>query len=280
MKKILVLILLALPALSLAQEIGNYLIMTDIGEYKFRPKRVITIGNAGVLVPTGHFPGHGDMTYEGIYIHPQTYLGITVKVTQHAGSDSDKWLLHEVEDSYRDNDKETLGLLTEGAILRRVDSNRVLWIGLGGGSFMWLNNSVVIRISYTDLQGSKAEPLEVVQAYLQKFPSTIPASLTLDNAHDQQWIKDEMDRRLWLCDKWDAQFQAGKVSLSDLLRELVDNMNVFLDYRQKYYGINATDDKKALSNYLYQNDGISIKNKLSEYKTWWSANKGGAINLP
>lgn len=273
MKKILVVIMLALPALGLAQEIGNYLVMNDIGEYIFRPKRVVTIGNAGVLVPTGHFPGHGDMTYEGIYIHPQTYLGVEVKITQHSGSDSDKWLLHEVERGFRrGNYEENM----TPARFRNIDGKSIFYSGLGGGTYGWLSNNVVVSIEYVDLYKQKSEPLEVVKAYLAKFPSTIP-SMTMDRAHDEQWIKDEMDRRLWLCDKWDAQFQSGKVAQADLLKELVDHMNVFLDYRQKYYGISATNDKKTLANYLYQNDITSIKNKLAEYKTWWSANKGGSL---
>ncbi|HMK49064.1 MAG TPA: hypothetical protein VK435_03345 [Thermodesulfovibrionales bacterium] len=109
---------------------------------------------------------------------------VEVQVTQHAGTDSDKWLLHEVEDGYRDGEMESLGRLTDGAILRKIDSNKVFWLGLGGGSFTWLNNNVVVKISYIDLQGMKQEPIEVVQAYLQKYPSTIPSTLILDKAHD------------------------------------------------------------------------------------------------
>jgi hypothetical protein len=57
-------------------------------------------------------------------------------------------------------------------------------------------------------------------------------------------------------------------------------MVVFLDYREKYYGIKGRDEKSALSRYLTAKDGTSIKSKLTEYKTWWSVNKTKAINLP
>ena len=57
-------------------------------------------------------------------------------------------------------------------------------------------------------------------------------------------------------------------------------MQVFLNYREKYYGIKALDDKKLLSDYLMQNNGTGIRNKLKEYKDWWNINKTGAINLP
>lgn len=277
MKKLLILIMLLFPVLAFSQDIGNYLVLKDIGEYIFRPKRVITVQNAGILVPTGHFPGHGDMTYEGIYIHPQTYLGVSVQVTQHTGSDSDKWLLHEVEKGFRaPNDKEgRLGLLHSGSRFVEISGNKIFryW-----SAYRWMSNYVVVVIDYGDPR--KSEPLEVVQAYLQKFPSTIPPTLALDNAHDEKWIKDEMERRLWLCDKWFLQLQLQKAEQKTVLQNTVDSMQVFLSYRQKYYGIDALEDKKALSNYLLQNNGTAIRNKLKEYKDWWTANKGGAINLP
>ena len=278
MKKILALIMLALPALVLAQEIGNYLVMNDIGEYKFRPKRVVTIGNAGVLVPTGHFPGHGDMTYEGIYIHPQTYLGVEVKITQHVGSDSDKWLLHEVDKEFRTY----YGVPDPSYIVRTVDGNTILTFGAGGWDYRWLSGNKVIMIEYQDSQLTKPEPLEIVKTYLAKHPSSLsPISLAqLRSAENKtKWIKDEMDRRLWLCDKWEAEFQLGKVQQKDMLQEQVKSMEVFLNYREKYYGMKAADEKNLLNGYLSQNNKTAIKNKLDEYKQWWSANKTKAISL-
>ena len=158
------------------QDAANYLILDDINGF-IASKNPSAGQGPGILAGAGHFyHDHKDMTYRISYFNLQTRVGPEVQVTQHAGSDSDKWLLHELEDSYRDDEVETLGLLTEGAILRRVRGDKVFWIGLGGGSFMWLSSNVVIKISYTDLQGIKPELLEVIQAYLQKFPSTIPAA--------------------------------------------------------------------------------------------------------
>ena len=280
------------PTICFSQNFSDYLILQDIGPYKLEaPQKVVggyiggprVFGGAGVIAPTGHFyPDHSDKTYEVYYEGGSTLPSPTVQVTQHSGSDSDKWLLHEVEDGYRDGDDSDgrLGRLSgAGVKIRDIGGNKFFYWGLGGGSYSWISSLKVIEIKYTDLQRTKPEPIEVVQAYLQKHPSTIALTdADLKNkSHDEQWIKDEMDRRLWLCDKWDAQFQAGKVSQADLLKELVDHMNVFLDYRQKYYGISATEDKKALANFLYQNDITSIKNKLNEYKTWWSANKSSSL---
>jgi hypothetical protein len=274
-----------------ADEVSTYLIMGDIPPYHrltqaidMISEKVKTISgytiysHPGILAGADHFSlDHADVTYETDYQSETIGMGATVQVTQHSGSDSDKWLLHEMEDGYRDNDLNTLGRLTEGTILRKIGTNRAFWLGLGGGSFMWLNNNVVVKVSYVDLQGTKPEPLEVVQAYLQKFPSTIPTTLVLDKAHDEQWIKDEMDRRLWLCDKWFEQLQLGKTDQKTVLQETVKSMNIFLDYREKYYGIKAMDDKNLLVGYLHKDDLASAKVKLDEYKTWWTANKSGSF---
>ena len=277
-KAILVIAILLIPIASYSQEIGDYLIREDIGSYK----RITKGGPSGnILAGAKHFGAdHTDGSYGIAYVNNEDKMWVDVQVTQHAGGDSDKWLLHEVEDSYRDADTESLGLLTGSTILRKIGGNRLLYLGLGGGSFSWISNNVVVEISYTDLQGTKPEPLEVVQAYLQKFPSTIPTSLVLDKAHDELWIKDEMERRLWLCDKWQAELQAGKAQISHALEEIVENLEVFLDYREKYYGISAGEEKQIFYGYLQALNGTEIRKKLTGYKQWWTENQTKPINLP
>ena len=278
-KAILLIATLLMPIVSYSQEIDNYLIREDIGSYK----RITKGGPSGnLLAGAKHFGAdHTDRSNGIAYVNDEDKMWVDVQVTQHAGGDSDKWLLHEVEDSYRDGDTESLGLLTGSTILRKIGANRLLYLGLGGGSFSWISNNVVVEISYTDLQGTKPEPLEVVQAYLQKFPSTIPANLVLDKAHDEQWIKDEMERRLWLCDKWLQQLDEGKLEQYKVLSEVVDDhLDVFLGYREKYYGISAAEDKQTLSGYLLAKNEKEIRNKLTEYKQWWAENKTKPINLP
>jgi hypothetical protein len=54
-------------------------------------------------------------------------------------------------------------------------------------------------------------------------------------------------------------------------------MNVFLDYREKYYGLKAADEKSTLQRYLDAKDEANIKKKLQKYKDWWSANKSGSL---
>jgi hypothetical protein len=269
-------------ALVSAQEISNYLITSNIGDFIASVNPTSGKG-PGIVVGADHFyRDHADMTYRISYFNLQTKVGPEIQVAQHAGSYSDKWLLHEVEDSYRDKDDsdKRLGLLSGAGIkIREVGSNKFIYWGLGGGSYTWISGQKVVEIQYTDLQRTKPEPIEVVQAYLQKHPSTIPTNFSFDQAHDIQWIKDEMDRRLWLCDKWFMQLQLRKTDEKQVYQETVKSMKVFLDYREKYYSIKAVDEKNLLENYLMQNNGTGIKAKLTEYKNWWTLNKDKPITL-
>ena len=125
--------------------------------------------------------------------------------------------------------------------------------------------------------------MEVVQAYLAKFPSTLTVKDDTEFKsadYNTKWIKDEIDRRLWLCDKWNLQFQAGKTTQADLIYNLNNNLEVFLNYRQKYFSVAAEADLTLLADYQQNNDLASIQTKLSEYKGWWNSNKARAITLP
>ena len=280
MKKIIIFLILLFPVISFSEDLNNYLILGDIGAFKYRPRPTKRIyGNSGVLISAGHFfLDHDDVTYQTRYIQPEPLLGVEVQVTQHVGSDSDRWLLHEVEDAYRSSGAERLGLLTKGARLREINGNK--FISLRGSGYSWINNNVVVEISYTDMYGNKPEPLEIIQAYLQKFPSTILSALVLDRTHDEQWIKDEMERRLWLCGKWFVHLESDRSKLNSTLKTTVDHIAVFLNYRDKYYGISAKDDGLVLMGYLSAENETGIKSKLTEYRIWWNANKTKAINLP
>ena len=60
-----------------------------------------TYEGAGVLSGSGHFDDHKDTSYKVMYLGGNGLPSPTVLVVQHAGADSDQWLLHEVEDIYR-----------------------------------------------------------------------------------------------------------------------------------------------------------------------------------
>ena len=276
------LMILLFPVLCFSQETANYLILNDIGEYKYRPKRTTEIyGNSGVLIPADHFDlDHNDTAYGARYVHPVTILGVEVQVTKHTDpNDSLKWLLHEVDDGFRDD----YGIPTTSYTPRQIDGQTIFVDAVGGREYRWLSGNKVISIEYHGSLTQQPEPIEVVKAYLAKHPSTLPAmtlALLRSAENKTKWIKDEMDRRLWLCDKWFYQFQLKKVDEKQVYQESVKSMTVFLDYREKYYGMKAADEKNLLASYLNTNNGTAIKAKLKEYKDWWALNKDKAITLP
>lgn len=282
--RVTIVMVLVFGLAAMARAAGDdYLITTDIGDFVASKNTTRGLG-AGILAGAGHFEAdHEDVTYSIGYFNLKTRVGPDVQITKHAGGDSDRWLLHEMEDAYRDGDLETLGILTEGAVLRKIENQRVFWIGLGGGSFMWLSNNIVIKISYTGLQGSKPEPLEVIKAYLALHPST----LTLTDAelksrdHNVKWIKDEMERRLWLGAKWMGRFAVTPApDQRGILKQVADHLEVFLKYREKYHGLSATNEIVALNDLQRATNVAGIQTKLDDYNKWWNANKAGAISLP
>ena len=196
-------IVLLFAKFAYAQSISDYLILQDIGDYKFKTQtkdfitgqpRTIpgysTRTAPGILAGTDHFDvDHDDKTYETKYVNRTIGLGVEVQVTKHAGSDSDKWLLHEVERDFRNY----YGLSDNSYIVKQIDGNTILAVGAGGWTYRWLSGSKVVHISYTDLMMEKPQPLEVVKAYLAKHPSTLPP-MTLKELRSTEnktkWIKD------------------------------------------------------------------------------------------
>ncbi|MGA2553341.1 MAG: hypothetical protein ABSF20_00980 [Smithella sp.] len=300
MKKIKLIVLLIglffVPLVAKAQSISDYLIVNDIGTFKMAQpeKSFITrppIGGptisdgSGILSGSGHFPDHPDKSYKVLYIDSTGVKpGTEVEVTQHTGGDSDGRLRHEIENSYRSMKNEKMGLPYGASVtIREINGSKIIYGGLGGGQYTWLSNNVVVEIEYTDLQRSKPEPIEVVQAYLVKFPSTITTTSAefKSNAYNVQWIMDEMDRRLWLCGKWILQPPTGQMTQQNILGELSNNMQVFLNYREKYFAdITASNETEILYGFQKNNDIASMQKKLTEYNTWWNANKSKAITLP
>jgi len=286
---LLVLVLVgAVPLNGQAQAISDYLILNDIGEYKLsKPEKSFpgfkpmggprTYEGAGVVSGAGHFDDHKDTSYKVMYLGGNGLPSPTVIVVQHAGADSDQWLLHEIERSFRYGDYEED---MQPYRFESIDGQYFFYSGLGGGGFRWISNSnMVVDISYTDLQRTKPVPIEVVKAYLAKHPSTVPA-ITIDDAHNKKWIKDEMERRLWICDKWFAAYEGKAADLKDTMYGTVKSFEVFLKYREKYYSVKAEADLNAIYAYKRKNDTTGLKAKLVELRQWWTDNKGKDITLP
>jgi len=258
--------------------VSDFLILQDIYDYKF-----MGYGGGkgpGIIITADHFDlDHSDESYEAVYFSELKEIGVKVNVAKHAGAESDRWLFHELDLEFRNY----YGIPDNSYALKNLEGNIILAFGSGGWDYRWLSGNKVIIIDYTDLDMKKPQPLEVVKAYLAKHPSTLPQMSLVElrsSANKVKWIKDEMERRLWLGEKWFLQLQMGKVEVVEALDRIVKTLAVFLNYRERYYGIKARDEKIALLGYQELKDGTAIKAKLSEYKTWWAVNKTKSISVP
>lgn len=225
---------------------------------------------------------------EVLNILPASLQFMLVKATNEYTAIPDE-LIHQVKFTTTDPSKNELFTITlpsyklsNRQIAISYEPETILTFGSAGWDYRWVSGNIVIDIEYHDTMMSKPEPLEIVSAYLAKYPSTLAATTSggiRSTESKTTWIKDEMDRRLWLCDKWFMQLQLQKAQQGQVLQESIKSMNIFLDYREKYYGIKAADEKNLLSGYLNTNNGTGIKAKLTEYKNWWAVNKDKAISL-
>ena len=233
----------------------------------------------------GHFwRDHDDDSYFALYFNDPIEIGVTVEITQHVGSESDRWLPHEIDIGFRNR----VGTPSLSYSPRIIDGQLLLENSIGGADYRWISGNKVIIIRYHDLEMKQPEPLEVVRAYLAKHPSTMPLTTLAqlrNTVNVTTWIKDEMTRLLWLCDKLFIQLQQSKTdNNNELFYELAKSMKTFIAYREKYYGIKTSDKKTFDENVLLsqceaQKDTKALKSKLDEYKTWWESNKDKHIHL-
>ena len=276
--QLIMLLFLMIPTSGYGGSAEEFLILQDIGGYRNMGKGG-GLGS-GILAATGHFnKDHADESYSTMYYSDVSELGLNVQVTRHAGEDSDQWLLHEVERDFRDY----WGLPGDSYVMREINGHIIMAAGTGGWVYRWISNNTIVHIEYTDLQMEKPEPIDIVDAYLTKYPSTLVARTSAELRTDEsrtQWIKDEMSRRLWLCEKWFTWQSGGNVEMSKALDEVVDHLEEFLDYRQRYFGMNADQEKMDLIAAKRVNGDVAIKAKLTQYKQWWEGHKGDSITLP
>src|SRR5574341_522925 len=261
-----------------SQDASDDVVCQDIGSFK--KHNCACRSGMGILAPAGHFGGdHNDISCDVIYHSVAQRMTVKAEVTGHNNpSDANKWLMHEVDKDFRTY----YGVPDPGYIIKNIDGNTLYAFGSGGWDYRWISGNKVIMVEYHDTRMTKPEPLEIVRAYLAKNPSTLSATSTEElrsASNEAKWIKDEMDRRLWLCDKWFLHSAFNKAGEKQVPGEPVESMTLFLNYREKYFGVNAADEKNVLASYLNSNNDAGIKAKLAEYKNWWAANKDKALRM-
>jgi hypothetical protein len=261
-----------------SQNASDALVCQDIGS--FNALNCLCRTGRGILVPADHFgEDHKDVDCDVTYYSKAERMTVTAEVTLYADSPvAIKWLLHEVDKDFRTY----YGIPEPGYIIKNIDGKILYIFESKGRKYRWINGNKVIMIEYHDTGMTKPEPIEVVRAYLAKHPSTLSTTSTPElrrASNETQWIKDEMDRRLWIGDKWFLYPSLKKDGEKQVREETLDSMNIFLNFREKYFGVKAEDEKNVLTGYFTANNSAGFKAKLMEYKDWWAANRDKMIHL-
>jgi hypothetical protein len=262
-----------------SQDASDALVCQDIGSFNIILNCVCRAGR-GILVTADHFgEDHKDADCYVTYYSKAQRMNINADITLHTGPPvAIKWMLHEVDKDFRTY----YGTPDPAYIIKNIDGNTLYSFEAKGRNYRWISGNKVIMLEYHDTGMTKPEPVEVVRAYLAKHPSTLATTSTpeLRSASNQmQWVKDEMDRRLWLCDKWFLNLSIKKDGVRQVREEILDSMNIFLNYREKYFGVKAEDEKNLLADYFTVNNSAGFKAKLAEYKDWWTANQDKMIRM-
>ncbi len=256
-----------------AQDASDALLCHEVGSFNIIVNCVCRTGR-GILVTADHFgEDHKDVSCDVTYYRKAQRMTVNADVTLHADPPvATKWLLHEIDKDFRTY----YGAPDPGYITKNIDGNTVYMFESKGRDYRWISGNKVIMLAYHDTAMTKPEPIEVVRAYLAKHPSTLPtmsATELRSASNEMRWIKDEMDRRLWLCDKWLLNPSIRRDGVRQVREEALDSVNIFLNYRQKYFGVKAEDEKNLLAGYFTSNNAAGFKAKLAEYKDWWETNK-------
>lgn len=292
MKRFVVLIIIVAACIPAYAAVSDYLILQDIGPYRIdRPQKDMPgeppwggprIYQLAELKSSYHFQDHIDTVYKAMYLGGTEGIAApTVFVTHHAGGDSDRWLLHEMELTMESADKDEFGRRAKSAVLRKINNNAVFCSPGRNGKYAWVGNKITVLIEYGHMEDAnrQAEPTEIVEAYLKKFPSTIPLDYPFNEAsHDDDRARTEVNRRLWLSEKWLAHIQPNDPELHGKLAEVVDCIKEIVTYRERFYRDISRDSAKKetslLSELLQRSDEEAIRSKLGEYSSWWrSKNK-------
>ena len=264
------------PNITHGQEESKYIIIANIGDYEFSGNsfeeghdRPIYFKDAWLLSGYDHYgKDNSHITYEALYFNRKSNIGAAVHVTQHADSESEKWLSHDLERSLC-KPKSWGSIYSSTNPLQEFNGSKVFSRGIS--SYFWLSKYVVVSV-----EGSK----KIVLAYLKKFPSTLPVNLSLNDAHKITWIKEEIEHQLWLFEKRLNGYEHGNIQKKIDLLGAAHHFGALRSFREKYFGIkNEYGERQQIYNDLENGNIDSALIKLKEYKEWWAIHKGDAIHL-
>lgn len=160
----------------------------------------------------------------------------------------------------------------------------------GGGDFFWVSGAnKAVRVS----GGLVRVPLpeSFVAAYLAVLPSDLQ-SFQFDEAHERQWIRNEIDRRFYYVDKAlqrlaPVQDKEARLPDTDFIEQ---SMTKIVELRRQYFG-GPTEEEWALATYdrlVQRSPGVSpdalftqeqLQERVHDLKTWWNAHRNDAAAL-
>lgn len=255
---------------------SEYLILEDIGDYKRSPGFELmgkTVGKDPSCQQDGDDARGFYKACKILYVKNSGNPPLSVETRRYQ---DDRWLLHELEDRYRDAENMN-ATLDDNVSLKKIGKNALFAYRTGGvRTYTWIaDKNVLVEIRFPSYTQSTPEPMEVIKAYLAKFPSmiTLKDADLKSKAHSEAWIRNEMEHRLWLCTQWLTPGVLGKVEKNDALMDAVEQLFTFLDYREKYFGIRSISEKELLLGFRDEGNMPAIREKLSEYSTWWNEYK-------
>ncbi len=249
----------------------------------------------GIFKEYDHFGiDHTDTTHRISYLYKDvSRIKADVLVTEHGSSDSDARLMHEVQKDIRRYG----GLTHPMAGIVQFNGHSVMRYSQGTFAFRWLSDNAVVHIKYNSLLVSDERPLNVVKAYLKKYPPTFPPQEPFDlkaEHHTIKWIKDEMERLLWFAEKSYMMNPEGEEEQEKAIESSANQLYRFQFYRSSYFGTSEWGDN-SLAKLLrprkpspsYEERMISLgqrkkilRDSLTKFREWWNANRERSITLP
>lgn len=278
-----------IACLSYAQTAGDYLILQDIDRYKLTKGielRGRILGAEPSVTRMGDAAQGYYISYGTRYVGGTGYAVPNVEVRVY---DSTQWMLHELERDIK-NRKEGVATTTNiAAATEPVDNYPVIVFEVSGGSYRWISGNKAIILNYRDANFQYPIPMEVISAYLKKYPSTLPATYQIRHPdREKEFIREEFDYHLWVADRCVSLIQEADPKRNEKLKDAAKHLEEFAKYRKTYFsnllsflGNNMDADIELLQHARMRADLETIvRTKLAEYKEWWAEHKTDEITFP
>lgn len=266
------------------------LLLQDFGTLK----NLGSVGGEHVMPGTGRVAGSNDRMAGTAYVDRTNH--VVVNVTVQTFTDS-TWVLHEIEGQYRSKTGERINpnvSLVDGAGRRRFQLMVPTDLDPGGYVTWMAGDSTVVQVEFSFIgRGRTATiPQEIVDAYLQLYPSSLPDSIADTPAHHTQWVRDEMRRLLQYAGR-DLGFAAAAQDASQRfawLSSTKERLQQFATFQEAFYAAGSgVQFRYDVEHDNVTADGTSrddaklqkwLEQRQQDLSAWWSAHQTAPVLLP